>query len=74
MADDMVGGTQRKWNRREIRKKKKIVAKLEGKLLFGETDVSKMVDNIMIYFEPQDTKIWIFSNSRNRTNTFHWHF
>jgi len=32
-------------------------------------DVSKMEDNIIIYFKPQDIKI--FSNLSNRTTTFH---
>ena len=45
-----------------------------GKLLLGETDVSKLEDNIIIYFKPQDIKIWLFSNLRNRTTTFRWHY
>jgi len=53
---------------------KKIVGKRVGKLLLGETDVCKLVDNIVIYFEPQDNKTWTFSNLSKRTSTFHWHF
>jgi len=73
MADDMVGehsanGTDEKYI------KKKNSGKTCRKVLLGETDISKLVDNIIIYFESQDIKIWIFSNLSNRTITFRWYF
>ena len=61
MADDMVG--EHSANRTDEKYiKKNLVTKRVGKLLLAETDVSKLVDNIIIYFKPQDIKIRIFCN------------